>query len=156
MIHRTYVFSAWNSACAMLLNFFPQSLHFIDLATSPSLRASGSILASVSGLVISSIDLSWLASSHSRAPWTVDISVLENDMMGIYVAYGLPSSWLRFLHVLSQSPSPRAVPNLREPLWRGICKAILGKFCGGTVIVLSWWWGRGLLYLGDLNSRKNH
>jgi hypothetical protein len=70
LIYITYVFSAWNSACAILRNFLPQTLHFMDFATSPSFRAAGSMLASVSALVISSRDLSWFVSSHSRAPWT--------------------------------------------------------------------------------------
>jgi hypothetical protein len=71
----TYVFEAWNSACAMLLNFLPHSLHTIDLATSPSWRGAGSIegfvSSALSALVISSRGLSWLSSSHWRAPCTV-------------------------------------------------------------------------------------
>jgi len=73
----TYVLDAWNSACAMLLNFFPHSLHIMLFATSPSLRASGSMVGSVSafvedaGAVSSSSGLSWLSSSHWRAPCTM-------------------------------------------------------------------------------------
>lgn len=76
----THVLEAWNSACAILLNFLLQMLQIMDFATSPSLRASGSMVGSVSAdadveasaAVISSMDLSWLVSSHSRAPCTVD------------------------------------------------------------------------------------
>ena len=77
-----YVLPAWNSTCAMLLNFFPHSLHFMDRATSPSLRGAGSMVASVSSSSaagagfdeawICSMVLSWLSSSHCRAPCTVD------------------------------------------------------------------------------------
>jgi hypothetical protein len=72
ILRSTYVFDAWNSACAMLLNFLPHSLQTILRATSPSLRGAGSIEGFVSSAlsapVISSRGLSWLSSSHWRAP----------------------------------------------------------------------------------------
>jgi hypothetical protein len=72
----TYVFSAWNSACAVLRNFFPQSSQTSEFATSPSLSAAGSMVGSVSSAFAAgarrlSMSLSWLASSQSIAPWTI-------------------------------------------------------------------------------------
>lgn len=61
----------------MLLNFFPQILHTIDLATSPSWRAGGSTLASVSaegaGPLRSFMSFPSLSPSQSIACVTLDI-----------------------------------------------------------------------------------
>jgi hypothetical protein len=74
----------------MLRNFFPQSLHTMLLATSPGFKASGSILGSVSAEVggaaaalISSIDLSWLSSSHCKAPCTASMLLALEKMANI-------------------------------------------------------------------------
>jgi hypothetical protein len=57
----------------------------------------------------------------------IKISILYEKRREGGITYGLQSFGLRFLLYLSQSPSPRAVPNPREPLWRGICKSSWGR-----------------------------
>lgn len=98
---------AWNSACAWLLNFFPHSLQTKDLATSPSIRLGGKSLRSSPlavdfGALISSMDLSWLSSSHCNAPCTESALKGESKIFpASQMGYKLTSSGLLYSQLCS-------------------------------------------------------
>lgn len=125
MAGHSYVFSAWNWTCIMDRNFLPQSVQTIDLASSPSLSGAGSMLgfvssdsgaAAASAVRISSMLLSWLSSSHCKAPFTV----VNSQYAGLYrsctrdmqvgtCTYIRPSSWLQFRPFPCRSPCREVV-----------------------------------------------